>query len=276
MSFPVTRLRRLRKSESLRRLVRETSLAVDDLILPLFIRRGKGIRRPIGSMPGQFQLSVDQAVREVKESKKLGIPAVILFGIPDKKDDLGSESYDPEGIIQVAIREIKDQAPGMIVIADCCFCEYTSHGHCGIIKKSSGQDGFVLDNDATLEVLAKAAVSQAESGADVIAPSGMVDGMVKTIRSALDENGFSDRAILAYSAKYASAFYGPFRDAAEGKPQFGDRKSYQMDTANFREALREVAQDIKEGADMVMVKPALSYLDIVGKVKDRYNLPVAA
>ncbi len=223
-------------------------------------------------MPGQYQFSIDLIVKESKEAYRFGIPAVILFGIPSRKDDRGSEAYDRDGIVQRTIREIKSKVPEMIVIADCCFCEYTSHGHCGIIKGNKGD----LDNDATLEVLAKAAAAQAEAGADVIAPSGMVDGMVKTIRAALDQHGFSDRIILSYAAKYASSFYAPFREAAQGAPQFGDRKTYQMDVANAREAMKEVALDIKEGADVVMVKPALSYLDIIAKVKERFEVPVAA
>lgn len=284
MNYPQLRLRRLRQSEAIQKMVCETALAPDDFILPLFVCPGKNIRKAIRSMPGQFQLSCDQLVKEVKEAKKLGIPAVILFGIPEKKDAAGSGAYAKDGIIQRAVKEIKNKVPEMAVITDLCFCEYTSHGHCGILKSARSQKRamapshprWVLDNDATLELIAKTALSQAQAGADVIAPSGMMDGMVKTIREVLDENGFEDKIILSYSAKYASAFYGPFREAAESAPQFGDRKSYQMDPANAREALREVALDIQEGADIVMVKPALSYLDIVSRVKEKFNVPVAA
>lgn len=291
MGFPSVRLRRLRQSSILRKMVQETSLAVGDFVLPLFVRHGKNIRKAIQSMPGQFQLSVDELVKEVKEAKRLGIPAVILFGIPARKDASGSESYDNDGIVQRAVREIKDKVPKMIVITDLCFCEYTTHGHCGIIKpphprplprgermkvRVKRTDEFILDNDATLELIAKTSLAQSEAGTDIIAPSGMIDGMVKTIRTALDENGFQDKLILSYSAKYGSAFYGPFRDAAESPPQFGDRKSYQMDPANSDEALREIELDIEEGADIVMVKPALSYLDIVRRVKEKFNVPVAA
>ncbi len=240
--------------------------------MPLFVRPGKNIKKAIPSMPGQHQISVDLLVKEAQAARKIGIPAIILFGIPSRKDELGSEAYDPNGIIQRAIRAVKDKVPQMIVIADCCFCEYTNHGHCGIVKGKSVE----LDNDATLDILTQAAVAQAEAGADVIAPSGMADGMVKAIRGALDQHGFSDRIILSYAAKYASAFYAPFRQAAEGAPQFGDRRSYQMDPANAREALKETALDIKEGADMVMVKPALSYLDIIARVKAEFEVPVAA
>lgn len=292
MNYPIVRLRRLRQSEAIRKMVRETTLAPEDFILPLFVCPGKNIRKPIRSLPGQFQLSIDQLVKEVKEAKKLGILSLILFGIPEKKDAVGSGAYAKDGIIQRAVKEIKTRVAEMIVITDLCFCEYTSHGHCGIIKSVHSPQSIVpsretdkgrrtkdkglLDNDATLELIAKTALSQAEAGADVIAPSGMMDGMVKTIRSALDANGFTEKIVLSYSAKYASAFYGPFREAAESLPQFGDRKSYQMDPANAREALREVALDIQEGADIVMVKPALGYLDIVSRVKEKFNVPVAA
>ena len=255
-------------------MVREVCVHPGDLILPLFVRPGKNARRPIRSMPGQFQLSVDLAAKEAKEAARLGIPAVILFGIPSRKDEQGSEAYDPDGIVQRAIREIKNKAPELAVIADCCFCEYTSHGHCGVVK-GSGRD-FAVDNDATLELLAKAALAQARAGADVIAPSGMMDGGVRAIRAALDRGGYSERAILAYAAKFASSFYGPFREAAQGAPRFGDRSSYQMDPANGDEALREVALDLEEGADLVMVKPALAYLDLVRRVKDRFAVPLAA
>ncbi|HAH07479.1 MAG TPA: porphobilinogen synthase [Elusimicrobia bacterium] len=274
MAFPTQRLRRTRATPALRELVRETKLDRGDLILPLFVRPGRGEKRPIRSMPGQFQLSVDELVKLAREARKAGIPGVILFGIPDKKDARASGAWAKNGIVQRAIRALKDKTPELAVLADLCFCEYTDHGHCGIIRKAKG--GFVLDNDATLELAAKTALSQAEAGADVIAPSGMADGQVGAIREALDKGGFSHTPILAYAAKYASAFYGPFREAAESPPKFGDRSTYQMDPANAREALREVALDVEEGADMVMVKPALPYLDVVRAVRERFSLPVAA
>jgi len=251
-------------------MVRETKLSVDDLIYPMFAAAGKRIRREIPSMPGVFQLSVENLVREVKEVKALGIPAILLFGIPAKKDPVGSDACSDSGIIQTAVRAIKDAVPDLWVITDVCFCEYTDHGHCGIL---SGSD---VDNDATLEILGRSAVSHARAGADMVAPSDMMDGRVAAIRGALDEEGFSGVPILSYAAKYASGFYGPFRDAAESTPQFGDRRSYQMDPPNAREALREVALDVQEGADLVMVKPALAYLDIIRRVRDAFDLPVAA
>jgi porphobilinogen synthase len=274
MAFPIQRLRRLRSSEGLRRLVRETTLSADDFVVPYFVRPGKGQKRAIASMPGQFQYSTDTLARAAGEAKSLGIPAAIVFGIPEKKDAKGSGAWAPDGIAQRALSALKDRHPDWVVIADLCLCEYTDHGHCGVLKKRDG--GFELDNDATLELLAKAAVSQARAGADVIAPSGMIDGMVRTIREALDAEGFRSTPILAYAAKYASAFYGPFRDAAESPPKFGDRSGYQMDPANADEALRETALDVEEGADMVMVKPALPYLDVLTKVKERFGLPTAA
>lgn len=251
-------------------MVRETVLQVDDLIYPMFVTHGRGVRKPIGSMPGCFQESVDNIVKSAKEIEALGIPAIILFGIPEHKDELGSGAYDPHGVVQEAIKAIKDATSSLLVITDVCMCEYMSHGHCGVIK-----DGEVL-NDPTLELLQKEAVSHAKAGADIVAPSDMMDGRVQAIREALDEEGFSDIPIMSYAAKYASAFYGPFREAAESAPQFGDRRSYQMDPPNRREALKEVALDIEEGADIVMVKPALSYLDIISDVKDAFDLPVAA
>ncbi|MBI5286048.1 MAG: porphobilinogen synthase [Deltaproteobacteria bacterium] len=268
--FPKYRLRRLRKSDVLRRMVRETSLSIDDLILPLFVIFGKGVKSPIGSMPGHYQLSVDHLIKEVEEVKGLGIPAVILFGIPEHKDEIGSGAYNPNGIIPQAIKAIKDKTPEVVVITDVCLCEYTSHGHCGVIKNKG------VDNDATIELLAKEALSHAQAGADMVAPSDMMDGRVKAIRAALDENNFSHIPIMSYAAKYASAFYGPFREAVESTPQFGDRKGYQMDPANSDEALREVRLDIDEGADIVMVKPGLPYLDIIRRVKDEFGYPVAA
>ncbi len=270
MPFPTHRPRRLRRNENLRRLVRETHLSVNDFIMPLFIVPGSGVIHPISSMPGIAQLSVDRAVEECKEIRDLGIPGVILFGIPDHKDPVGSAAYADNGIIQTALRSLKEEVPGLLLMTDVCFCEYTDHGHCGII---TGQD---VDNDATLEILVKESVSHAQAGADVIAPSDMMDGRVGAIRHGLDSAGFPHLPILAYAAKFASGFYGPFREAAESTPQFGDRRSYQMDPANADEALREVAFDIEEGADMVMVKPALPYLDIIRRVKDRFDYPVAA
>ncbi|MCG2709528.1 MAG: porphobilinogen synthase [Thermodesulfovibrionales bacterium] len=251
-------------------MVRETSLSPDDFIYPLFVTYGKNIRREIKSMPGCFQESVDKIVKHAKEVYSLGIPAVILFGIPEHKDETGSGAYDPHGVVQKAIKAIKNKVPGLYVITDVCMCEYTSHGHCGIIEKGA------VKNDPTLELLAKEAVSHARAGADMVAPSDMMDGRVKAIRIALDSEGFSEMAIMSYAAKYASAFYGPFREAAESTPKFGDRRSYQMDPANRREALKEAALDIEEGADIVMVKPALAYLDIISDVKNSFDVPVAA
>ncbi|MBI3398611.1 MAG: porphobilinogen synthase [Deltaproteobacteria bacterium] len=270
MSFPKHRPRRLRKNETIRKMVRETTLSVDDLILPLFVTFGKGVKNEIKSMPGHYQLSVDNLAKEIKEIKTLGIPAVILFGIPEHKDEVGSEAYNTKGIIQQAIKAIKNKAPELMVITDVCMCEYTSHGHCGVIKHGD------VDNDATLELLAKEALSHAKAGADMVAPSDMMDGRVGAIRKILDENNFNRLPIMSYAAKYASAFYGPFREAAESTPEFGDRRSYQMDPANSDEALREVRLDIEEGADIVMVKPALPYLDIIRRIKDELKYPVAA
>ena len=270
MHFPQLRLRRLRKNERIRRLVRETNLSVDDFIYPLFVRPGKGVKIPISSMVGQFQLSIDHIIEEVEEADVLGIPGVILFGIPERKDEMGSEAYSDDGIIQRAVRAIKEESPDFLVITDVCLCEYTSHGHCGVVE------GDQILNDPTLELLAKQALSHARAGADMVAPSDMMDGRVAAVRKALDENGYSEIPILAYSAKFASSFYGPFREAVESAPQFGDRKSYQMDFANAHEALREVRLDIQEGADIVMVKPALPYLDVISRVKDEFDIPVAA
>ncbi|MBI5407523.1 MAG: porphobilinogen synthase [Nitrospirae bacterium] len=270
MAFPTTRLRRMRATEAHRRMVRETVLSVNDLIYPLFVVPGRNIRREISSMPGSFQLSVDQVITEAKEVSGLGIPAVILFGIPEHKDETGSEAYASDGIVQQAIKAVKDSVPELLVITDVCLCEYTDHGHCGVVK------GGQILNDPTVELLAKEALSHAKAGADIIAPSDMMDGRVSAIRKVLDGDGFEQIPILSYAAKYASGFYGPFREAAESTPQFGDRRSYQMDPANSREAMREAALDIEEGADMVMVKPALAYLDILCKIKERWDLPVAA
>ena len=270
MKFPQYRPRRLRKDDLFRRMVRETHLRPEDLILPLFVRPGRGVRQPISSMPGHFQFSIDLLVQEAEEARSLGIPGVILFGIPEKKDEMGSEAYAQDGIIQRAIRSVKESVEGILVITDVCLCEYTSHGHCGMVR-----EGKVL-NDETLDLLARQALSHVRAGADMVAPSDMMDGRVGAIRKILDQNRFEDIPILAYSAKYASSFYGPFRVAAESKPQFGDRRSYQMDPANGDEALREVRLDIEEGADMIMVKPALPYLDIIYRVKQTFHMPVAA
>jgi porphobilinogen synthase len=270
MSFPETRPRRLRRTPSLRRLVRETTLAPDNFIFPLFVCPGKGVRNEISSLPGQFHFSVDMLAREAEEIAKLDIPAVILFGLPEKKDEVGSEAWHPEGVVQKAVRAIKKAVPDLTVAVDACFCEYTTHGHCGVVA-----DGAV-DNDATLENLGRAALSYARAGADVVAPSGMLDGFVGFLRETLDEDGFEKVAILSYAAKYASAYYGPFRAAADSTPAFGDRHGYQMDPANVREAIREVALDVEEGADIVMVKPALAYLDIIGEVRREFDVPVAA
>ncbi len=270
MQFPAYRPRRLRKNENLRRMVRETDLSVDDFIYPLFVTPGEGFKKEISSMPGNYQMSIDLIVEEAKEVKDLGIPAILLFGIPEVKDEAGSEAYAEDGIVQRAIRAIKKEVSNLLVVTDVCLCEYTSHGHCGIVR-----NGEIL-NDITLELLAKEALTHAEAGADIVAPSDMMDGRVAAIRSNLDENGFQDIPIMAYSAKQASAFYGPFREAAESTPQFGDRRSYQMDAANSLEAIREVALDIEEGADIVMVKPALSCLDLIHVVKQEFGYPTAA
>ncbi len=270
MAFPIHRPRRLRSTESIRSLVRETALAPDDFILPLFVCPGEGVKREISSMPGNYQMSVDGIVRECAEVASLGISGVILFGIPESKDEMASGAYDDQGIVQRAARAIKAAVPKLIVITDVCNCEYTSHGHCGKVV-----DGDV-DNDATLDWLARSAVSHARAGADVVAPSDMMDGRVGAIRKALDAAGFTKVPILSYAAKFASCFYGPFREAAESAPQFGDRRSYQMDPPNAREAMREIALDLEEGADMIMVKPALPYLDLVRQARDRFDVPIAA
>jgi porphobilinogen synthase len=270
MLFPEYRPRRLRRTENIRSLVRETHLTIDDLIYPLFICEGKNIKQEIRSMPEVYRFSIDKALEEIKEATQLGIKAVLLFGIPDKKDEVGTSAYIENGIIQKAVRAIKDKFPELIVITDVCLCEYTSHGHCGIIKNGE------VDNDLTLEVLAKIAVSHAKAGADIVAPSDMMDGRVGRIREALDEAGFSHVAIMSYAVKYCSAFYGPFREAAESAPKFGDRRSYQMDPANSREALREASLDIEEGADIIMVKPAMPYLDIIKMLRNEFNYPLAA
>jgi len=270
MFQPLFRPRRLRLSENLRRMIRETTLSPDDFICPLFVTHGREVKREITSMPGQYQQSIDNIVRDCEEIQHLGIPAVILFGIPEHKDELGSEAYSDEGIVQHAIKAIKHKIPELTVITDVCLCEYTSHGHCGIVKHGK------IQNDATLELLAREAVSHVKAGADMVAPSDMMDGRVEAIRCALDASGYHDVPIMAYAVKYASSFYGPFREAADCAPQFGDRRTYQMDPPNSREAIREAALDIDEGADIVMVKPALAYLDIIYQIKQQFNLPVAA
>jgi porphobilinogen synthase len=289
MAFPATRLRRLRRTSALRSLVRETRLTPEALVYPLFVCPGEGVRREVRSMPGVFNLSVDEAVRETQEAHSLGVPAVILFGLPEKKDEVATGAWEENGIVQRATRAIKREVPEMLVIGDVCLCEYMSHGHCGVVKPSNprslgaavasppatGTD-YEIVNDATLELLARTSVSLARAGMDIIAPSDMMDGRVAAIRKALDEAGHENTPILSYAAKFASAFYGPFREAADSAPQFGDRRSYQMDGANLREAMREIALDIEEGADMVMVKPAMPYLDVIAAARERFDLPIAA
>ena len=270
MQFPEYRPRRLRNNENFRRLIRETRLSVDDLIYPLFVVPGKNIKKPIQSMPGNFQMSTDNIVKEAQKSRELGIPGILLFGIPSRKDDLATGAFAKDGIIQQAVLRIKNEVPDILVITDVCLCEYTSHGHCGMIEKGT------VDNDTTLEVLAETAVSHARAGADMVAPSAMMDGQVAAIREGLDENSFENIPIMAYAAKYASCFYGPFREAAQSAPQVGDRKGYQMDPANGDEAIREITLDVAEGADIIMVKPALPYLDIIYRAKQEFDLPLAA
>src|SRR5947207_2389747 len=270
MSFPVTRLRRMRRTQPLRDLVRETDLTAEHLVQPLFITAGEGVRDPIESMPGMERLSISEAVAEVTEIAAAGVRAVLLFGIPASKDEVGSEAYDNEGVVQMAVRAIKEAHPEIVVITDVCLCEYTSHGHCGIVR------GGEVDNDLTIELLAKTAISHADAGADAVAPSDMMDGRVGAIRTQLDDEGHSDVPIIAYSAKYASAYYGPFREAAESTPEFGDRRGYQMDPANALEGVREAELDLAEGADVLMVKPAIPYLDVIRRVKDTTGAPVAA
>ena len=272
MAFPTQRLRRTRRTAALRGLVRETRLSPQDFIYPMFVTVGEDVRSPVGSMPGVFQLSINHAVEEARRAYDLGIPGVLLFGLPAEKDEAGSGAYDPEGIVQLATRAIKDAVPEMLVVTDVCLCEYTSHGHCGVVHRESGQ---VL-NDVSLELISRTAASHAEAGADIVAPSDMMDGRVAAVRAELDHEGFEETPIMSYAAKYASAFYGPFREAADSAPQFGDRRSYQMDPANAREALTEVHLDVEEGADIVMVKPAMPYLDVVRRVRETTDLPVAA
>lgn len=270
MAYPVNRMRRLRRSETLRRMMREVSVSVDDLICPLFVTNGLDVKLQVPSMPGVFHYSVDALVKESRELAELGVPAVLLFGLPSRKDELGTEAYSTDGIVQRAVRALKKAVPELVVITDVCLCEYTSHGHCGIVR-----DGEVA-NDETLDLLVRTALSHAQAGADIVAPSDMMDGRVLAIRDTLDENGYVDTPIMAYSAKFASAFYGPFRDAAGCAPSFGDRSTYQMDPPNRREAIKEIALDVEEGADVVMVKPALSYLDIIADARASFDLPIAA
>jgi porphobilinogen synthase len=276
MGFPDTRLRRLRQNETLRSLVRETRLSPESFVYPLFICPGEGVRKPIGSMPGVFNLSVDEAVKEAREAYALGVKALILFGLPEAKDEAATGAWADDGIVQRATRALKRELPGMLLIGDVCLCEYMSHGHCGIVQQTPGSSNYEILNDPSLEILARTAVSQARAGIDVVAPSDMMDGRVAAIRKALDAAGFANTPILAYAAKFASGFYGPFREAADSAPQFGDRRSYQMDPASFREALREIALDVEEGADLIMVKPALPYLDVIAAARDRFDLPLAA
>lgn len=289
MAFPATRLRRLRRTGALRSLVRETRLTPESLVYPLFVCPGEGVRKEISSMPGVFNLSVDEAVREAEDAHSLGIPAVILFGLPEKKDEVATGAWEDNGIVQRAARAMKREIPKMLLVGDVCLCEYMSHGHCGIVKPSgplplgaavanppAAGTEYEIENDATLDLLAKTSVSLTRAGVDIIAPSDMMDGRVAAIRQALDTEGFDNTPILSYAAKFASAFYGPFREAADSAPQFGDRRSYQMDGANLREAMREIALDIEEGADMIMVKPAMPYLDVIAAARERFDLPVAA
>lgn len=270
MLFPDYRPRRMRQNESFRRMVRETQLHVNDLILPLFAVEGKDVKTPIPSMPGHYQLSIDHIVKTADQTFKLGIPAVIIFGLPSRKDPLGTQAYAKDGVVQKTVKAIKQKIPQMVVITDVCLCAYTDHGHCGVVE------GGIIDNDASLDLLARTALSHAKAGADMVAPSDMMDGRVTEIRNMLDEADLSHIPIMAYAAKYCSAYYGPFREAAESAPQFGDRRTYQMDPANVREAMREVSMDVEEGADIVMVKPALPYLDVICRVKEEFDLPVAA
>ena len=290
MSFPISRPRRLRKSEAFRSLVRETRLTPAGFVYPLFVCPGEGVRKEVRSMPGVFNLSVDEAVKEAQEVKSLGIPSVILFGLPESKDEQATGAWAEDGIVQQATRAIKREVPGVLVMGDVCLCEYMSHGHCGIVQKTpanrsvgaastaqmSGVDEYEILNDESLEILAKTAVSQARAGIDIIAPSDMMDGRVAAIRDALDDDGFENVPILSYAAKFASGFYGPFREAADSAPQFGDRRSYQMDGANLREAMLEIELDLEEGADMIMVKPAMPYLDVISEARRRYDVPIAA
>lgn len=270
MQFPDYRPRRLRQTGAFRRMARETTLKTDDLIMPFFAIGGKDVKNPVPSMPGQYQLSVDNLVKTVKQAADLGLPAVIVFGLPDKKDPLGTQAYAKDGIVQKAVRAVKDKCPDMMVITDVCLCQYTDHGHCGIVDKG------MIDNDGSLDLLARTALSHAQAGADMVAPSDMMDGRVGMIRETLDENDFANVPVMSYAAKYCSAYYGPFREAADSSPQFGDRRTYQMDPANALEAVREASLDVTEGADILMVKPALPYLDVIYRIREEFDLPVAA
>ena len=295
MTFPQTRLRRLRQSEALRSMVRETRLTPEGLVYPLFVCPGSGVRKPIGSMPGVFNLSIDQIVKEAHEAHSLGIPAIILFGLPERKDEQASGAWAEDGIVQRATKAVKGEVPDLLVIGDVCLCEYMSHGHCGVVRKTTSEAEpaqsersgaaaarlrlpakYEIENDPTLEILARTAVSQARAGVDIIAPSDMMDGRVAAIRAALDAAGFQNTPILSYAAKFASGFYGPFREAADSAPQFGDRRSYQMDGGNLREAMQEIETDLDEGADMIMVKPAMPYLDVIAAARERFDVPIAA
>jgi len=289
MTFPVTRLRRLRQNDQLRGLVRETRLTPEAFVYPLFVCPGEGVRKEVASMPGVFNLSVDEAVKEARQADSLGVPAIILFGLPETKDEVASGAWSEDGIVQRAARAIKSEVPNLIILGDVCLCEYMSHGHCGIVRSGAAQSlgaavattpamtgDYEILNDATLELLARTSVSLVRAGVDIVAPSDMMDGRVGAIRKALDDAGFSNAPILSYAAKFASGFYGPFREAADSAPQFGDRRSYQMDGANLREAMREIEQDIEEGADMIMVKPAMPYLDVIAAARERFDLPLAA
>jgi porphobilinogen synthase len=289
MTFPVTRLRRLRQNDQLRGLVRETRLTPEAFVYPLFVCPGEGVRKEVASMPGVFNLSVDEAVKEARQADSLGVPAIILFGLPETKDEVATGAWSEDGIVQRAARAIKSEVPNLIILGDVCLCEYMSHGHCGIVRSGAAQSlgaavattpamtgDYEILNDATLELLARTSVSLVRAGVDIVAPSDMMDGRVGAIRKALDDAGFSNAPILSYAAKFASGFYGPFREAADSAPQFGDRRSYQMDGANLREAMREIEQDIEEGADMIMVKPAMPYLDVIAAARERFDLPLAA
>jgi porphobilinogen synthase len=278
MEYPITRLRRLRRSEAMRSLVRETHLEPGALIYPLFLCPGEGVRREIGSMPGVYNLSIDEAVKEAEEAGALGLGGLLLFGLPESKDERATGAWDKNGIVQSGLRELKKSAAGkkLLLIADVCLCEYTSHGHCGIVKKLEGGSDYEIENDSSLRLIAKTAVSLAAAGADIVAPSDMMDGRVAAIRDELDEEGLEQVPILSYAAKFASAFYGPFREAADSAPQFGDRRSYQMDGANLREAMREIDQDLGEGADMILMKPAMPYLDVIRAARERFDVPIGA
>jgi porphobilinogen synthase len=276
MGFPNSRLRRLRQTDALRSLVRETRLTPESFVYPLFVCPGEGVRKPIGSMPGVFNLSVEEAVKEAREAYALGVKALILFGLPETKDEAATGAWADDGIVHRAARAIKHEVSGMLLMGDVCLCEYMSHGHCGVVQQMPGTGNYEILNDPSLEILARTAVSQARAGIDIVAPSDMMDGRVAAIRKALDASGFPNTPILAYAAKFASGFYGPFREAADSAPQFGDRRSYQMDPANFREAMQEIALDVEEGADMIMVKPAMPYLDVIAAARERFDLPLAA